>query len=134
MQALIEGGYLNFAKKSKKEKYQLESIPMTYTDLFPHLIANQLVKSIVLEPLTQPFLEWYNLDAYYDYHVGIPGYSIEDCAPFKNEVQRLIKSSVLSFAVVEQLINGVAKEDIAIALTTSNSYINVDENAIECSV
>ena len=107
---------------------------MTYTDLFPHLIANQLVKSIVLEPLTQPFLEWYILDAYYDYHVGIPGYSIEDCAPFKNEVQRLIKSSALSFVVMEQLINEAVEKDIAITLTTSNSYIDVDENVIECFV
>ena len=40
VQALIEGGYLNFAKNSEEEEYQLESIPMTYTDLFPHLIAN----------------------------------------------------------------------------------------------
>ena len=59
--------------------------------LFPHLIANQFVKPIVLEPLTSPFLEWYNLDAYCEYHAKIPGHSIDDHAPFKDEVQRLIE-------------------------------------------
>ena len=58
---------------------------MTYTDLFPHLIANQLVKPIVLEPLTPSFPEWHNLDAHCEYHAEIPSHLIEDCAPFKDE-------------------------------------------------
>ena len=37
------------------------------------------------------------------------------------------------FMVEEQLINKAAKEDIVVALTTSNSYIDIDENTIECS-
>ena len=120
MQALIEGGYLNFTKNLEEDEYQLESIPMTYTDLLPHLIANQLVKLIVLEPLTPPFPEWYNLDAHCEYHARIPSHLTEHCTPFKDEMQRLIKLGTLSFAVVEQLINGAAEEDIAITLTTSN--------------
>ena len=102
--------------------------------LFPHLIANQFVKPIVLEPLTSPFPEWYNLDAYCEYHAKNPGHSIEDYAPFKDEVQRLIKLGALSFVVVEQLINGVIKEERATTLTISNSYNDVDGNAIECFV
>ena len=37
----------------------------------------------------------------------------------------------VQFMVEEQLISVVAKEDIVAALTTSNSYINVDQNAIK---
>ena len=37
------------------------------------------------------------------------------------------------FMVDEQLINVAIEEDIVATLTTSNSYIDVVENAIECS-
>ena len=35
--------------------------------------------------------------------------------------------------VEEQLISVAIEEDIVTVLTTSNSYIDMDENAIECS-
>ena len=59
------------------------------------------MKLIVLEPLTPPFLEWYNFDAHYEYHAGVPSHSIEHCALFKDEVQKLIESGVLSFTIME---------------------------------
>ena len=37
------------------------------------------------------------------------------------------------FVVEEQLINVAIEKDIVATLTTSNSYIDVDENAIDCS-
>ncbi|XWS65259.1 hypothetical protein CRYUN_Cryun05aG0078000 [Craigia yunnanensis] len=77
---------------------------MMYTDLFPHTIANQFVKLIVSKPLRPLFLKWYNLGAHCKYHGEICGHSIEDCCPFKDEVQRLIQAGVLSFTVEEQLI------------------------------
>ena len=83
----MERGYLNFEKELEEGLCQIESIPMTYTDLFPRLITNQMVKSIVSEPL---FLKWYNPKAHYEYHGGMLGHSIEDCIPFKDEVQKLI--------------------------------------------
>ena len=74
---------------------------MTYTNLFPHLVANQFMKTMVLEPLTSPFLEWYNPDAHCEYHARVLGHSIEDCALSKDEVQKLIELGVLSFTIVE---------------------------------
>ena len=38
----------------------------------------------------------------------------------------------VKFVVEEQLISVAAEEDIVATLTTSNSYIDVDENTIEC--
>ena len=90
MQALIERGYLNFEKKLEEEECQTKSIPVTYTGLFSHLIANQPVEPIVSEPLTPLFSKWYNLDADYEYHGEIPSHSIKDCVLFKDEVQKLI--------------------------------------------
>ena len=42
-------------------------------------------------------------------------------------------SPKVKFVVEEQLIKVVAKEDVITILTTSNPYIKVDENAVECS-
>ena len=39
----------------------------------------------------------------------------------------------VKFVVEEQLISVAVEEDILAALTTSNSYIDMDKNAIECS-
>ena len=39
----------------------------------------------------------------------------------------------VKFVVEEQLISVAAEEDIVVTLTTFDSYIDVDENAIECS-
>ena len=40
----------------------------------------------------------------------------------------------VKFMVEEQLISVAAEKDIVATLTTSNSFIDVDENAIECSL
>ena len=39
----------------------------------------------------------------------------------------------IKFVVKEQLISVAAKKDIVATLTTFESYIDVDENVVECS-
>ncbi|KAH1265648.1 hypothetical protein GmHk_01G001318 [Glycine max] len=53
-------------------------IPMTYKDLLPSLIANQM-------PL---FPRWYNPNATCAYHGGTPGHLTEQCMAFKRKVQK----------------------------------------------
>ena len=36
-------------------------------------------------------------NTHYEYQVGIPGHSTEDCTPFKYKVQGLVRSSALNF-------------------------------------
>ena len=83
--------------KLKKEKYRLDPIPMTYTELLHRLIANHIVVPIVLKPLTPPYPKWYDLNAHCEYHARILGHSIEDCTSFKYKVQRLVRSGALNF-------------------------------------
>ena len=97
----------------------MELILMTYTDLFPHLVTNRMVEPIVSKHLISLFLEWYNPDDHCEYRDGMPGHSIEDCIPFKDEVQKLIQSGVLSFAVEEQLIDEPIEEDIVANISTT---------------
>ncbi|XWS10522.1 hypothetical protein CRYUN_Cryun38cG0002200 [Craigia yunnanensis] len=87
----------NREPKLKKEKYRLDPIPMTYTELFPHLIVNHLVKLVILKPLIPHFPKWYNSNAHYEYHAGILGHIMEDYTPFKHKVQGLVRSSVMNF-------------------------------------
>ena len=87
----------NQGPKLEKEKCRLDPILMTYTEFFPQLIANHLVKPIVLKPLTPPFLKWYNPNAQCEYHARIPGHSTEDCTLFKYKVQGLVWSGALNF-------------------------------------
>ncbi|XWS10525.1 hypothetical protein CRYUN_Cryun38cG0002800 [Craigia yunnanensis] len=107
---------------------------MSYTKLLPLLIQSEWVIPTFFEPLTLPFPKWYNLDAHCECHGEILGHAIEDCALFKDEVQRLIQVGVLSFAVEEQLIGEVTEEDIAITITTHDFHVDDSENTIECSV
>ena len=83
--------------KLKKEKYRLNTIPMTYMELLHKLIANHIVMPVVLKPLTPPYPKWYDPNVHYEYHARIPGHSIEDCTLFKYKVQRLVRSGVLNF-------------------------------------
>ena len=70
---------------------------MTYIELLSHLIANHLVKPVILKPLTPPFPKWYDPNAHCEYHVGISSHSIEDFTLFKYKVQGLVRSGALNF-------------------------------------
>ena len=83
--------------KLKKENNRLDPILITYTELLSNLIASHIIMPIVLKPLTPPYPKWYNPDVHYEYHVGIPIHSIEDCTPFKYKVQGLVRSDALNF-------------------------------------
>ena len=87
----------NRGPKLKKEKYRLDAIRMTYTELLHKLIASHIVMLVVLKPLTPPYSKWYDPNAHCEYHAGISGHSIEDCTPFKYNVQGLVRSGTLNF-------------------------------------
>ena len=79
-------------------------IPMTYVELLPDLLQNNLVHTrsppFILEVITW----WYKADALCDFHQGTPGHDIENCFPLKIEVKKLIKSGILSFKYVKPLV------------------------------
>ena len=70
---------------------------MTYGDLLPSLIANQLVVVTPVKIYQSPFPKWYNPSATCAYHGGTPGHSVEQCMALKHKVQSLIKARWLTF-------------------------------------
>ncbi|KAH1189603.1 hypothetical protein GmHk_20G057343 [Glycine max] len=72
-------------------------LPMTYEDLLPSLIANQLAVVTPGKVFQPPFPKWYDPNATCKYHGGAPGHSIEKCLAFKHKVQHLIDVGWLTF-------------------------------------
>ncbi|KAH1205558.1 hypothetical protein GmHk_16G046237 [Glycine max] len=72
-------------------------IPMTYGELLPSLIANQLAVVVPGKILQSLFPKWYNPSATCAYHGGTLGHSIEQCLALKSKVQSLIEAGWLTF-------------------------------------
>ncbi|KAH1262043.1 hypothetical protein GmHk_02G004756 [Glycine max] len=72
-------------------------LPMTYEDLLPSLIPNQLAVVTPGKVFQPPFPKWYDPNATCKYHGGAPGHSIEKCLAFKHKVQHLIDAGWLTF-------------------------------------
>ncbi|KAH1228670.1 hypothetical protein GmHk_10G028631 [Glycine max] len=76
---------------------EFTSLPMTYEDLLPSLIANHLAVVTPGKVLQPPFPKWYDPNATCKYHGGVPGHSIEKCLALKYKVQHLIDAGWLTF-------------------------------------
>ena len=70
---------------------------MSYTELFPALLAKGHVqtKTPPVIPNKPPF--WFRADQFCAYHEGAPGHNIENCVSLKSDVQRQVKNMILSF-------------------------------------
>jgi len=73
-----------------KKLLEFVPIPMSYGDLLPSLIANQLAVVTLGRIYQSPFPRWYNPNATCAYHVGTPRHLIEQCVTLKHKVQSLI--------------------------------------------
>ncbi|KAK2368922.1 hypothetical protein QL285_082084 [Trifolium repens] len=91
-----KGQHQNQPKTSKKRKV-IDSVPIPYSQLFPHLVHNRMVIPRALKPMTAPFPAWYDLNAKCEFHSGAEGHSIDNCRAFKHEVQKLLDQKLLTF-------------------------------------
>ena len=88
----------NIGKSRKnREKKRLDPIPVTYIELLPKLLAEQLIALSCALPLKPPFPKSYNPNVHCDYHSGNPGHSTEDCLSLKLKVQTLVEVGRINF-------------------------------------
>ncbi|XP_058757379.1 uncharacterized protein LOC131630634 [Vicia villosa] len=85
------------ARRNSYPRVSYDPIPMTYTELYPALIHKNLVQTRSPPPVPEKLPWWYKADATCAFHQNAPGHSLEDCWPLKAEVQRLVRSGMLSF-------------------------------------
>ncbi|KAH1209980.1 hypothetical protein GmHk_15G044373 [Glycine max] len=72
-------------------------LPMTYEDLLPSLIANQMAVITPRKIYQPPFPKWYDPNATCTYHGNTPRHSIKNCLALKYKVQHLIDAGWLTF-------------------------------------
>ncbi|XP_016711541.2 uncharacterized protein [Gossypium hirsutum] len=83
--------------RENTERPQFTPIPMTYRELYQNLFNAHVVSPFYLKPLQPPYPKWYNTNSQCEYHVGITGHSIKNCAAFKKLVEKLIKMGIVRF-------------------------------------
>ncbi|XP_052725976.1 uncharacterized protein LOC128194421 [Vigna angularis] len=72
-------------------------IPMTYTDLLPHLLKKGMAIIRPMKPLQPPYPHNYDPNARCNFHGGSIGHSTEKCMGLKFKVQSLIDAGWLKF-------------------------------------
>ena len=80
----------------------MDPILVTYTELHPKLLVEQLIALSCVLPLKPPFSKSYNPNVHYDYHMGKLGHSTEDCISLKHQVQTLIEVGMINFRSSDQ--------------------------------
>ena len=91
--------------RRNRDKKRLDLIPVTYTELLPKLIAEQLIVLSCALPLKPPYPKSYNPNVHCDYHTGNPRHSTEDCLSLKQKVQTLIEVGRINFRKPNQSNN-----------------------------
>lgn len=76
---------------------KFDRIPVSYTDLFCHLVSHNLIAPRLMRPVKPPFPRRYDSRAKCEFLAGAVGHSTENCKPFKHVVQSLINTKQLSF-------------------------------------
>ncbi|XP_061344611.1 uncharacterized protein LOC133290532, partial [Gastrolobium bilobum] len=67
----------------ERKPFKFDPIPMSYTELSPHLIQSSLVVPCPMKPLEPPYPRGFDVNAKCDYHAGIMGHSTENCNALK---------------------------------------------------
>ncbi|KAI5439008.1 hypothetical protein KIW84_024662 [Lathyrus oleraceus] len=70
---------------------------MTYAELYPSFILKNLLQPKNPPQIPEPLPWWYKSELRCAFHQGAPGHDIENLYPLKYEVQKLVKSGMVSF-------------------------------------
>ncbi|RDX73371.1 hypothetical protein CR513_47029, partial [Mucuna pruriens] len=93
-----------FAQQNAPGK-TLSLIPMTYMELFPFLLQNNLIVVVPLRPVEPPYPKSCDPNMMCDYHGGIIRHPTEKCWSLRHKVQDLIDGGWLRFREREPNIN-----------------------------
>src|ERR1044072_1389025 len=115
---------------------QFDPIPMTYTELYPALIERSLVQTRSPPPVPEKLPWWYKADVSCSFHQGAPSHDLEHCIALKAEVQRLVKSNLLSFRntnpnVQANPLPSHSGHTVSLILRNTDRYLVTDVNLIK---
>ncbi|KAI5384540.1 hypothetical protein KIW84_071516 [Lathyrus oleraceus] len=81
----------------ERKKVSFDPIPMTYVDMYPSLVLKNLIQPRNPLQVHEPLPWWFKPDLHCAFHQGPPGHDIENFYLLKYEVQKLVKSGMVSF-------------------------------------
>ncbi|KAI5394634.1 hypothetical protein KIW84_061319 [Lathyrus oleraceus] len=81
----------------ERKKVSFDPIPMSYTELYPSLVLKNLIQPRNPPHIPKPLPWWYKPELRCAFHQGAPEHDIENYYPLKYEVQKLMKSGMVSF-------------------------------------
>ncbi|KAI5436551.1 hypothetical protein KIW84_022883 [Lathyrus oleraceus] len=81
----------------ERKKVSFDLIPMSYAKLYPSLILKNLLQQKNPPKIPEPLPWWYKPELRCTFHQGAPDHDIENFYPLKYEVQKLVKSGMVSF-------------------------------------
>ena len=108
---------------------------MTYTELYPALIKKNLIQTRSPPPVPEKLPWWYKTDVSCPFHQGAPGHDLEHCIALKAEVQRLVRSNLLSFRntnpnVQANPLPSHSGHSVSLILRSTDRYLVTDVNLI----
>lgn len=68
--------------KPRPPQRQLDSLPVPYNHIFSYLQKEGLLTLRELKPTTFPYPSRYDANAYYEFHMGALGHTLENCYAF----------------------------------------------------
>lgn len=86
-----------FRNYNERKTVVFDPIPMSYTDLFNYLIANNVISTRQMKPYQPPYPRGYDANATCAFHSGAVGHVVENCKAFKYVVQDLLDAKSISF-------------------------------------
>ncbi|KAI5442749.1 hypothetical protein KIW84_011684 [Lathyrus oleraceus] len=81
----------------ERKKVSFDPIPMSYAEPYPSLVLKNLIQPRNPPQIPEPLPWWYKPELRCAFHQGAPEHDIENCYPLKYEVQKLMKSGMVSF-------------------------------------
>lgn len=84
-------------QKQRKPERRIDQIHMPYYQLFLQFLNFLLVQFIDLGPPPTPFPLGYDANARCEFHLGAPGYTVENCRALKHKVQDLTDLKAIIF-------------------------------------
>ncbi|XP_058767291.1 uncharacterized protein LOC131640956 [Vicia villosa] len=88
-----------------RPKTEFDPIPMTYTELYPHLVQLGLITTRSFTPRDPP-PAGFRADLHCEFHQGAVGHDLEHCYALKARVQDLVRGKVIDFkAITPNVLN-----------------------------
>ena len=81
----------------ERKKVMFDPISISYAELYSSLIVKNMFQPKSPPHMPEPLPWWHKPDQHCAYHQGAPGHDIENCYSLKYEVQRLVRSGMMSF-------------------------------------